>query len=481
MMARLAGAFVARFVGREALVWRGVSVACAGLSIACASGQEHAADALGVAPVVDAGNAAPPVVPVVGGGDAGPPAESEASGAADERVAKMMKKVARARGLAALRVVPGVILARDALIAKVKAHVDREVPPEAIRHEGLELQILGFIPTQLDYEAETFKLLEAQLAGFYEESDGTMYMAGDLTGENADATLSHELVHALQDQHFDLKSHSKYEAGKSDVQAAFSALAEGDATSAMADVMIAAARPGATALDLPDGLFSAQVSESVSTGPAASAPHIMRTSLVAPYIYGTEFVNAIRHGGGWKAVDAAWAAMPSTSEQILHPDKWRVHEPALTVPAPTFAALGAGWASVDEDTNGELGFELAFEEWMKPELAKKAAAGWGGDRAVLLENGDRAAAAMHLRYDADRVGSDPFPLVADGLAATLGKPAARDASWVCVNRSETGPLGVLKRRHDLVLVAGPATTGPTWASAGTCALAKKWATEIANE
>ena len=91
------------------------------------------------------------------------------------------------------------------------------------------------------------------------------------SGENADATLWHELVHSLQDQHFDLKPHSKYEAGKSDEQAAFSALAEGDATSAMADVMIAGAQPGATALDLPDELFIEQVNESVSSGPAATA------------------------------------------------------------------------------------------------------------------------------------------------------------------------------------------------------------------
>ena len=31
---------------------------------------------------------------------------------------------------------------------------------------------------------------------------------------------------------------------------------------------------------------------------------------------------------------------------------------------------------------------------------------------------------------------------------------------------------------DLVIVAGPAKTGATWNSAGTCALAKKWAGEV---
>jgi hypothetical protein len=405
----------------------------------------------------------------------GPPATAEENA----RIAATLEKVTKVRGLAALHPVPGVVLSRDALIARVKAHVDREVPPEAIRHEGLELQLFGFVPVGIDYEAETFKLLQAQLAGFYEETDGTMYMAGDLDEMTADATLSHELVHALQDQHFDLKPHSKYQPGMSDVQAAFSALAEGDATSAMADAMLAKMSPGATALDLPEEMFMAQVTESVSTGPAAAAPHVMRSSLVAPYIYGTVFVNALRRTGGWRAVDAAWRELPTTTEQILHLAKWRAHEPALVVKAPTFATLGAGWASVDEDTNGELGLRIAFQEWMADESANKAAEGWGGDRESLVANGEQEAAALRIRYDAARSAqSDPFALLADGLVASVGKPAARDASWVCIERPALGPLGAMKRGKEIAIVAGPAKTGPAWSSTGTCALAKTWATEV---
>jgi hypothetical protein len=79
-------------------------------------------------------------------------------------IARMLKKVSAVRGLEAKREVPGATLAREELIARVKAHVAREVPREAIRREGLVLQLLGLIPTKFDYEAETFALLEAQLA-----------------------------------------------------------------------------------------------------------------------------------------------------------------------------------------------------------------------------------------------------------------------------------------------------------------------------
>ena len=52
----------------------------------------------------------------------------------------------------------------------------------------------------------------------------------------------------------------------------------------------------------------------------------MRTSLAAPYIYGTLFVHALRRRGGWDAVNRAWDDPPTTSEQILHVDKWLAHE-----------------------------------------------------------------------------------------------------------------------------------------------------------
>jgi hypothetical protein len=458
--------------------------ACALLLAGC--GSSAGPKSPGPVVVVIGGDAGPSPIAVADNGDAGAgDAATEGQAREDRLVAAMMKRVSEVRKLAALRAVPGVVLPRERLLEKVKNHLEREVPPDAIQHEGLELQLLGFVPATFDYLAETFKLLNAQLAGFYEPEDGTMYMAADLDGTNAEATLAHELDHALQDQHFDLKSHSKYVAGKSDEQAAYDGLAEGDATSTMADVIIGKTMSGKTVLDLPDEAFAEQVLEGVSAGDAANVPHVMRTSLVAPYVYGTMFVNALRRGGGWGAVDAAWGALPVTTEQLLHVQKWRAHEPPLDVAAPTFAALGSGWTAVDEDSSGELGLRLAFEEWIGSDKARAAAEGWGGDRDVLVQNGDRAAIALHIRYDAKRAATpsdEPFTLLAAGLPGSVGKPVAKDASWICIERPHLGPLAVMKRDHDLVVVAGPAkNVGATWGAAGDCTLAKKWAKEIAVE
>ena len=381
---------------------------------------------------------------------------------------------------------PGVVLERPALIARVKEHVLRELPPEAIRNEGLALQLFGFVPTQFDYEAAEYKLLQDQLAGYYEPADGTMYMASDLGDEEADATLAHELVHALQDQRWDLERRSQYRAGDGDHSEAVSALAEGDATSAMFDIMIERAAPGSgrTALDLPDDVFTQQIREGMNQGPGASAPRVMRSSLAAPYIYGTLFVHALRRRGGWAAVDRAWDDGPTTSEQIMHPEKWMAHEAPMAVAAPTFATLGEGWRIADEDSEGELGTRIAFEEWMDAKTAASTSAGWGGDRGVLLEKGDRAAFAWRLRYDPgkpkDELARLAFAAVLRGLDSTLGPAQLHDSTFVCRERADRGPIAVARAGLDLVIVLGPARIAPGgWSSTGDCGQARKWVREIA--
>ena len=452
------------------------TLAAAALAAGCGGPRATPANAT---PVVVATVAADRAAPST---DAGPP-----GGQAPRRaklIAKMLREVSAARGLAATRAVPGVVLPRDALIARVKEHVAIEIPPEAIRREGLAMQVLGFLPTTFDYAAEVFALLEAQLAGFYEPTDGTMYMAGDLDDENAEATLAHELVHALQDQHWDLKLRSKYKPGQSDRSSALSCLAEGDATSAMADILVSHMNPDKTALDLPEDVFVAQVMSSVSTGPSAKAPHIMRASLVSPYVDGTLFVHALRRRGGWAMVDRAWTELPATTEQILHADKWEAREPALEVSVPTWAALGTGWAVVDEDTYGEQGLRLSFAEWATGDEATIAAAGWGGDRAALITQGDRVALAIHARYDpspeapADAFAVRAFRILSAAIGRKPGKPALNDASLVCVERRALGPLAIARRGREIAIVAGPASTANAWSSLGTCHDAKRWAAEV---
>jgi len=209
---------------------------------------------------------------------------------------------------------------------------------------------------------------------------------------------------------------------------------------------------------------------------------VMRSSLAAPYIYGTLFVNTLRRQGGWAAVDRAWEDPPTTTEQILHLEKWLAHEPAKPVSAPPFASLGSGWTASDEDSEGELGARTAFEEWLPLSDAAQVAGGWGGDRAVLVASGDRAAFGWRMRYDDGLAGpphaAQAFMVIARALDRLIGPASSKARDTVCHERKDRGPIAIGHKGLDLVVTLGPAHVAP-WSSAGNCALAVKWLQEIA--
>jgi hypothetical protein len=373
-------------------------------------------------------------------------------------------------------------LDRDRLVARVREKALREYPAEALRREGQILQLFGFAPPSFDYVNAMMTLLEAQLEGFYEPKNGTMYLAADLKGKEAAATLAHELVHALQDQSWDLKSRSTYRPGKGDETLALACLAEGDATSLMMDFIMA--EQGRTALDVNDDLILALMQNSINAANIKDVPHILRTTLIAPYADGLALVHALRRKGGWPMVDRVWERPPVSTEQVLHLEKWEQGEPPIAVTAPTSKALGPDWKLDDEDTFGELGLALTFEEWIDAKDARVAAADWGGDRSAVYRKGDELAFIVHSRYDAapkrpDAYSERAFAKLAPGLKKKLGQPTIDTPDTLCYERTELGPLLFARRGRDLVIAAGPARNAKgAWTSTSTCAQSKKWSDDL---
>jgi hypothetical protein len=266
---------------------------------------------------------------------------------------------------------------------------------------------------------------------------------------------------------------------------ALACLAEGDATSLMLDFLM---KPDKSALDIPDAALRELMASGMNMGDIESVPHILRSTLIAPYMEGLGFVHTLRRKGGWQAVNGAWDRPPTTTEHILHVDKWEANEAPLSVPAPTATALGEGWKKDDEDTFGELGFALSFAEWIDVEEARNAAAGWGGDRTSVFSKGDQIAYAVHARYDVgtpkpDAFAERAFAKLVPGLKKTIAqKPAIADASAICFERKDLGPLLFMHRDRDLVMITGPArVASAAWTSTSTCAIARKWADEVAAQ
>lgn len=447
---------------------------CAGLSLtsllacACAAGT----------PTPSEGPTVPTPALTVGHPRVSASAASGASSArAQNEISRVLARVSPLRQLAVLGAVQGRVIDRATMLEQVKQQVREQVPSEAIRGESAFLSAFGFIPHGYDYEAQVFRLMETQLAGYYDPDRKALFLMEDLSGPEAEITLAHELVHALQDQHYDLGPRLKYQPSGNDARAAVHCLAEGDATSLMLDYTLE--EGGMVASDIPDAQMRVQISASMAVSPdLASFPRVLRDSLVAPYLDGVLFVHALRRRGGWALVDEVWRNPPTTTEQVLHIDKLDAREPAEQVPIPPPPPAGA-WNLTHSDVYGEQGLRIALEEWMPRRVAARAAAGFAGDRAAVFERDSGVmVAAWHVVFDParppqiDAEAKEAFDAIAHGW--NHNKPGP-----VCHILGEGRIIALVRDGRSLALVSNESPPRTTQPSAAVCSGLIQWAATIA--
>jgi hypothetical protein len=409
--------------------------------------------------------------------------------ALQDKLQSALAYVSEVRQLPAKSPVQGRLIGRGEIQAFISAQIDDETPKDVLQATEALLYGFGTVDADFDYRGSVISLMSAQLLGFYDPKRKTFFVGGDLKGDEADVTLWHELVHALQDQHYDLSHLTEWQPDQGDSQAAVHALAEGDATSAMLDAML---KPrGATALEVPDGLMRAQ---SVLGSAALTAPPVLVRSLLAPYIDGLAFTNYLRRRGGFAAVDAAWRAPPISTEQLLHPEKFLAQELPLIVPLPSPPTHAPELQERFHDVMGEQTLRLLFEEWLPARTAADAAADWGGDRLVVFgdEARQRWAIGWHLRFDSPAAAERAFVAFARSAPLTerghkdralpeAAESTKRGGDKVCRPRHNQGPLALVRHGRDLGVTVGPFQRNTTpVATDPDCASALAWASKIAN-
>jgi hypothetical protein len=297
-----------------------------------------------------------------------------------------------------------------------------------------------------------------------------MVLASDLPKSAEDITLYHELVHALQDQHFDLAKSFDWRPNEGDLQSALHAVAEGDATSAMMDVFAEA--QGIPRAPISPGLLGMDSLLMQASPEFAHVPGIVARSLMLPYVDGLRFVSYLREKSeGFTAIDRAFAIRPISTEHILHPEKYLAYEPVVEVEPPP---APPGFVATEfRDVMGEQGLRLLFEEWAPAEEAARAASDWGGDRLALFTDGARRLVRWHLAFDTDAAAERASLLFARGaLRSELPpepSPEARLRPFVpaaeaksklkngtlCRERDQRGPFAQVRRGRHIGVTLGP--------------------------
>src|SRR5688500_6215021 len=137
-----------------------------------------------------------------------------------------LEQAADARALPAKERVKGAIIGREELLERMKGEIFSHLEPELLEGSTEMLFALNTTRADFDYVKSLLALLGSQLAGFYDPREKKMYLLNDLGTSGEAATLFHELVHALQDQHYVLEPRMKWRPGRGDEVTALQALAE---------------------------------------------------------------------------------------------------------------------------------------------------------------------------------------------------------------------------------------------------------------
>ncbi len=198
--------------------------------------------------------------------------------------------------------------------------------------------------------------------------------------------LSHELTHALQDQNFDLLKFPLKVKTNDDLALATSALIEGDATVLMTRWYVENVDPAKMLGDL--GAMFAQ-----NTAKLREAPAYLREMLLFPYQEGQQFAMSLYSSGGTAAIDAAFHNPPTTTKDILHPDKFLQHRATPEqLDLPKLNA--ADWRLIGNNTLGEFGTRFVLGQGMGIYDAHVLAEGWNGDRYQVYERGTNGPTAF---------------------------------------------------------------------------------------
>ena len=292
------------------------------------------------------------------------------------------RQVVAIRGLNFKTPVDYNVLTRAQIKATISGKLAEVFSEQEFADMTAALAVLGLLPEGFPLRQKYIDLLGEQVAAFYDQHQHKLFMYEDASLENSQnrVVLAHELTHALQDQHFGLKRLPLEIKTNDDMAAAASALVEGEATLVMSEYMM----KNLSLKALKDNVV-ASVTQNMSE--LSNAPRYLREMLVFPYLRGQEFCSSLYGGGGYEAVSAAYQHPPTSTAQILHPEKFfrEPREEPVAIEWPDLMVNGKVPSA--DNTLGEMGTRIQIAQFTDDRTGEDAAAGWRGDRYVCYEGG----------------------------------------------------------------------------------------------
>jgi hypothetical protein len=318
------------------------------------------------------------------------------------------------------------LMTRTELGEEMILQMETEYTPEELKLMEASYKVFGLVPKDLNLRDTITKLLTEEVGGFYDPRTKKMVLVreddkpepsffGKLFGarpafdkDGQKVTLSHELTHALQDQLYGLLEMQRSIEKDDDMLLAFSALVEGDATLVMFGEMgrqegdirsMTEMEPEAA-----EFMFTLMKSFLPIAGGKTyrNSPRIFRDSLVFPYFQGMVFNLHLSRQGGFRNIHRAYDSPPTSSEQILHPEKYLSNrdEPQQFEFAELATAIPEDWKLLGGNCLGEFQTDILLKNIPN---SIQASTGWDGDRYEVFEGPDgKLAMIWATTWDSDK-------------------------------------------------------------------------------
>jgi hypothetical protein len=297
-----------------------------------------------------------------------------------------------------------------------------------LRNTEVLLKAFGLVEADVDLVEAMRTLLGAGVVGFYDPETDELVVRGTTLTPYVRTTIAHELTHALDDQRFDL-DRPEYDDADDEIDFGFSALVEGNARRV----------EDAYRARLSDEERLDAAAEELSLGGGldlGDVPLVLVDLISAPYGLGHDLVVRLLDDGGQEALDAAFAAPPRTSEQVIDPAAYEAGEGAIEVAVPAVAGQ-----VVDQGVAGQFLIQVVLADAVGDDQARAAASGWGGDWVVAWRDGQRPCATLAAVGD-DGGETAELRVAFEDWAAGGGPTSSGTGPDVTVVPSSDGPVTV---------------------------------------
>lgn len=350
--------------------------------------------------------------------------------------------------------VPIDFMTREELAAYIRRLFEEEYPPAVAEREERMLRAFGFLSEGEDLRSIREGVLNENIAGFYDERPGVkkLFAISTSSGEALDfmnqLILSHELRHALQDQHANLRDVLGEGTDFDDRRLAALSLLEGDATLLMEKYLLAGMPGGGAQGDALAGMLgmgggdSRAMAEMFAGPQLRSAPPVVREQLLVPYLEGRSLAAAIFERGGFRLLNERLSDPPRSMEQVLHPEKYldRQDEPRTL---HLTEAIGANVES--EGSLGEFLVRVLLQPVIARGEAERAAAGWGGDHYGLWVEQDGYRLVWHTTWDSEQDAQEFHQVLLRFAAVRYGDGTSTDPKEDSSFQGEDGSRSRIRR------------------------------------